>query len=149
MRCPLAWLAAGIYFWLGRKQLSWLGKFYFGGWFGYPAALALAYLTDKLFFTLVALPLLPFLPTTTYYSSPTVTVREPVSGFLAAKRMQLPTPAGFLFEKHRGLAFNNLYLLTTDTDSIIDAKIQPGWRPDSVAVLLLTRRRQRLVMFGR
>ena len=147
----LTWLAAGIYFWLCRMQLSRLGKLYFGAWFGYPAALALSYLADKIFFTLVSLPLLAFLPTTTYYSSPTVIVREPVTGFLSAKRVQLLTPTGFLFEKHWGFAFNDLDqdLLAIDNDSITSAKIQPGWRPDSVGVLLTTRRGQRLVMFGR
>jgi hypothetical protein len=147
----LTWLAAGAYFWRCRQQLSRLGKLYFGGWFGYPAALVLAYLADKIFFALVSLPLLAFLPTTTYYSGPTVIVRAPVIGFLGAKRVQLLTPAGFLFEKHRGFACGDLApdLLATDGDSITGAKIQPGWRPDSVAVLLTTRRGQRLVMFSR
>ena len=143
----LGWLAAGSYFWLARKQLSRWAKLYFGSWFCYPACLALAYLADKIFFALASIPILAFLPTTTYYSSSALTLRAPVSGFLAAKRIQLLTPIGFVLEKHA--EFTSDDLLDSANDSIISAKIQPSWRPDSVGVLITTRQGQRLVMFSR
>jgi hypothetical protein len=143
----LAWLAAGTYFWLCRKRLTWAGQLYFGGWFGYPAALALAYFTDRIFFALVAFPLFVFFPATTYYSSTTVTLRDPVGGFLAARRMQLLTPLGFVFEKHVGLTADSL--LFAESDSITKVSLQPDWRPDSVKALIITHRGQRVVRFGR
>jgi hypothetical protein len=142
----LAWVAAGAYFWRCRRQLASRAKLYFGAWFCYPACLALAYLADKIFFVLVSLPLLAFLPTTTYYSSPTLTVRGAVSGFLAPQRMELLTPMGLL-EKHEGLAAGTL--LTADDDSVLAVARQPSWRPDSIAVLVTTRHGQHLVKFGR
>lgn len=142
-----AWVAAGTYFWLRRKQLSWLGKLYFGGWFGYPAVLALAYLADKILFALVALPLFVFFPATTYYSSPTVTLRAPVSGFLSARRVQLLTLVGFLFEKHVGLTADDL--LPTEDDSIVTVNFQPNVQSDSVVTHVVTHHGQHLVKFGR
>jgi hypothetical protein len=142
----LAWVAAGAYFWRCHRQLTRGAKFYFGAWFCYPACLALAYLADKVFFVLVSLPLLAFLPTTTYYSSPSLTVRGAAGGFMAPQRIELLTPMGLL-EKHEGLAAGTL--LTADDDSVFAVARQLSWRSDSLAVLVTTRQGQHLVKFGR
>jgi hypothetical protein len=143
----LAWVAAGTYFWRCHRQLASRAKFYFGAWFCYPACLALAYLADKVFFVLVSAPLLAFLPSTTYYSSSTVLLRAPVSGFLSAKRVQLITPIGFVLEKHMGFTADNL--LTAAEDSITNVQLKSSWRPDSVEALITTRQGQHVVKFSR
>ncbi|MCC3157032.1 hypothetical protein LJ737_07270 [Hymenobacter sp. 15J16-1T3B] len=96
-----AWLAASIYFLL-RRQLGWAGKLYFGGWFVYPAALAGAYLLDRVFFALVSVPVFALLAQPVEYSDARCAIRRS-GGLLSAIQRELITPVGPL-EQHQGYA---------------------------------------------
>lgn len=98
----IVWLAAGALFLRQRTHLNWLQKLYFGGWFWYPAALVGAYLLDRIFFVLVSLPVVVFLPVQEYYAGPECAIRAEAGGLLAPPRVVLLTPVGPLLEKHHG-----------------------------------------------
>lgn len=102
----VAWLAAGAHFLLHRQRLGWVSKMYFGGWFAYPAALVGAYLLDRIFFVLVSVPIIGFLPTQEFYTGPTCAIRSDAGGLLAPPRVILLTPVGPLLEKHYGSTQN-------------------------------------------
>ncbi|GAB2942616.1 hypothetical protein GCM10027048_04050 [Hymenobacter coalescens] len=134
----IAWLAAGSYFLLRRRQLGWAGKLYFGSWFLYPAALAGAYLLDRIFFALVSLPVLAFIPHTSYYTGPECSIRDATGGFLGARRITLLTPKGFVLEKHHGVIQPPDELGSYTPDSVTLARTVPSSSSDSVAVMLST-----------
>lgn len=132
----LGWLAAGVYFWLYRPQLRWLGKLYFGGWFCYPACLALAYVADKIFFILVAIPILAFFPSRTHYSDSTLTIRDTSSGFLAPARVQALTPRGLLVEKHEGWVTYDEFV--ADFDTVLAVRLPPQVARATPQLLIIT-----------
>lgn len=119
----LSWLAAGVHFWLHRPQLRWPMQLYFGGWFCYPACLALAYVADKIFLILLAMPILAFFPTRTHYSDAALTVRDTVGGLLAPAHVQVLTPRGPLLEKHEGWVTYDEFV--ADFDTVLTVRLLP------------------------
>ncbi|WP_400190808.1 hypothetical protein [Hymenobacter sp. B81] len=132
----LAWLAAGSYFALRRRQMGWAGKFYFGGWFAYPAALVGAYLLDRIFFVLVSIPIILFIPDQELYSGPQCAIRSGSGGFLAPPRLDLVTPFGPLLEKHRGFVQRNEANLAA-IKTISAAQVLTTPASDTTAVMLI------------
>jgi hypothetical protein len=143
-----AWLAAAGYFLLRRRQLGWAGKFYFGGWFAYPAALAGAYLADRIFFVLVAAPVLVFLPNGVLYEGPECSLRSAAGGLLAPARVALLTPVGWLLEKQHGTIPDEA-LRTDSIGAITAAQLLPAQHPDTTVVLLSGSKGQSRVQFTR
>ncbi|UOQ70723.1 hypothetical protein [Hymenobacter cellulosilyticus] len=146
----LSWIAAGSYFLLCRSQMGWISKLYFGGWFFYPAAIIVAFILDRIFFFLVALPIMAFVPANELYSGPDCTLRDALS-IMGPRRVALLTPVGMLLEKQRGL-IRAEEAPTEGTHSILDkivtAKPLPADQPaDTTDVLIGTGTGQYVVRF--
>ena len=72
-----------------RKTFKWWTKIYFGVFFFYPVIAALTFLGDRIFFILVASPLLATLISpSTYYSDYDYEIRTPI-GMMAPNRLVL------------------------------------------------------------
>ncbi|MBX0289847.1 hypothetical protein K3G63_05320 [Hymenobacter sp. HSC-4F20] len=143
----VAWLAGGSYFALHRRQLNTIGKLYFGGWFLYPGLLTVAYLLDRIFFVLVSLPILVFLPNTEFYSGSACSLRAATKGFLAPPQVALVTPIGPL-EKHYGTVSRDELGLNNLAD-ITQATIIPGSSSDTISVKVISSKGKQKLSFPR
>jgi len=141
----LAWVAAGSYFLLRRKELKWPSKIYFGFWFSYPLVMAVAFLADRILFVIVSVPLVAFLPHNVYFKSQYCVIQDGARGLIAPRILELLTPIGFVLERHEGVTQNFDFA----PDSIVTATVLPASKPGEAIVKIITNRGPERVIFER
>ena len=137
----VAWVAAGSYFLLRRKQMGWAGKLYFGSWFSYPLLMAGAFLLDRIFFFVVSAPVFTLLPQNDIYRHGVYTFRS-ANTPLGPPRVALITACAGLFERHNGTSVDLEAAQFTALDSAVPIQVLPSPHPDTTTVLISTQSRQ-------
>ncbi|MBB4602135.1 hypothetical protein HNQ93_002296 [Hymenobacter luteus] len=144
----LAWLAAGSYFLLRRKQMNWASKLYFGSWFIYPGFLAATFLLDRILFVTASIPVFLLMPQTEPYHSSNYTIRS-ANSLIGPPQITLLTPLASVLERQQGTSVNVDGRQYGALDSTLTLRVVSSAQDDTTAVIVSTASRQFQIQFTR